>query len=29
MPVVYRLPGMEEAQVVSNLSYSDVDNLTC
>ena len=26
MPVVYRLPGMETAQVVSNLTYSNVDN---
>jgi acetyl esterase/lipase len=26
MPVVYRLPGMEDAQVISNLKYSDVDN---
>ena len=26
MPVVYRLPGMETARVVSNLTYSDVDN---
>ena len=26
MPVVYKLPGMETARVVSNLTYSNVDN---
>jgi len=26
MPVVYTLPGMDAARVVSNLTYSDVDN---
>lgn len=26
MPVVYTLPGMETARVISNLTYSDVDN---
>lgn len=26
MPVVYKLPGMENAKVFSNLKYSDVDN---